>query len=592
MSLSVHSSPSFPATYSNPLKRKIGGEFEKIQRKIEAIQNSDGLVNEIIEWKVRFSNEIKRNDDLYPVVVKFMQEIAQLLIGSPLLALPVRQIDERHELLEALIAFTRLYIKPMPSELITAAKQIQVLRLATPLTEEKRQRIEQVRARKAAEESERAKRVSAPVTHIHTFSEIALKAEQEVLERMQRIEQLEQQIQTIDVQDLLAMIAALEQGNQDLEVRLGKASRSIPVLDRLLNPFRPVEEGEAAVINIHPEVMNSAMRRRLRAELLVFQHKIQEWGVDDDMSKIIKKWGDDFWESLKLLAPEQSILTGYVKLAQGMLLEPIYGTPFDEEALYGSDGNVYGKMAYELWKSEAKILFRNRSPQNPNDPTRLQLKPHPVVRYMTAWLKSHQSLLVSEDILKAHAEIPLRRQKQIQENKRMMNAHVASFKDAEERDLQMKLDVLQARLDNNHAHLLGLKDKSIAAVMEQIDQSTHNVVEIVREQNKEIEQLEDEIQELNQEVTHLAVGISQNKEGTNQVVQGTQQLAIAIKETEIAIKKMNKKRKMAMVKTAIAIAACAAASWAGAALAPSLGLEGVTVAPITGGATAGATFAS
>lgn len=591
MSLSVTSSPAIPPSYSNPLMRKTRGELEKIQRKIEAIENPDDLVNQVIEWKTRFSEDIKTNADLQDIINPFIKEMEQLLDGHPLLALPIQKIDERHELLEALIAFTRLHVQPMPNALLTAAKQIQVLRLATPLTDDKRQRIEQVRARKAALAEARTKSVSAPATHVHTFKEIELKAEQEVLSRMQRLEQMEQQMQTADVQDLLEVIAALEQGNQDLQNRLGQAYRAIPVLDRLLNPFRPVEEGESVVVNLDPNVVNTAMRRRLRAEMLILKHKIQEWGVKDDMTKVIKKWGENFWESLNLLVSEDSILTGFIEQAQAILVEPIYGTPMDEEALYGSDGYTYGKKARELWQSEVKIRFRNCSPKNPNDPASFNLKPHPVVRYLTSWLKSHGALLVSEKLSRDHAEIPAKRKRQVQENKKVMNDHVESYKEAERQDLQNKVDALEELLDGNHKDILDLKDKSFTAVVEQIEQSTNNVVKIVQAQNKEIEQLEDELQELNQEVTNLTMGISQLKEGTSEVERGTKQLAIAIKETEIAIKKMNKKRKMAMVKTAIAIAACAAASWAGAALAPYLELEAITVAPMSGGATAGATFA-
>jgi hypothetical protein len=583
MSLSVNSSPSVHPIYSNQLVRKTRAELEKIQRKIEAIENPDPFVNQVIDWKARFSKDIE-------TINPFIKEMEQLLDGHPLLTLPIQHIDARHELLEALIAFTRLHVRPMPNALMTAAKQIQVLRLATPLTEEKRQRIEEVRAKKAAEEAIRAQHNQVPSTIVHTFREIELKAEQDVLSRMQHLEQLEQQMQTVDVQDLLEAIAVLEQGNHDLQQRLGQAYRAIPVLDRLLNPFRPVEEGEAAVSNVDPAVIHSALRRRLRAEMSFLNHKIQEWGIEDDMTKVIKIWGKNFWDSLNYLVHEESILKAFIEQAQTILIEPLYGTPMDEEALYGSDGYTYGKMAHELWQSEVRFLYRNRSPKHMDNPERLILKPHPVVRYLTSWLRSHDALLVSEKLLKDHADIPLKRQRQVQENKKFMMDHSKRTQEAEDQDLLNKLAAQEEQLYKDHRPYLDLKDKNFAVVAEQIERSTNNLVQVVQDQNNELEQLEDELQVLNENVTQLAVGVSQHKEGTSEVERGTQQLAIAIEETKIAIKKMHKKRNKAMIKTAVAIAACAAASWAGAALAPHIGLESVTVAPMSGGATLGTTF--
>lgn len=570
-------------TQLNPLKRMTKFELEKIQKKIAAIATPDPLVHEIAQWKERLVKKMDTNGELHSIICKCVEELLPLLHSTPLLAPPIRKIDERHALLETVIHFMQLYIQ-LPENLTAAAKRIQRVRNFIPLTEEQRREIDAIRARKTAEAEEMARLAAAAKTpKIHTFKEFELKAEQEAQLRLRQISELEKQFKPLDVKELLTAIRELEKGNHNIQQRLGEAHRAISVLDRLQNPFRPVQEGEV-VVNAAPEVLNSAMRRQLRAELMLLSHVIKDWGIEDTMTVKIQKWGDDFFECLKEMIPENLICKEYIKVVQEILIDPIFHRtkePIEEGALYGSDGLTYGKKALELWKETVPFRCRYRSPTNPNDPTKLTLKPHPVVQYMTNWLKRHGSLLVSEKIAREYAEMPLRQQREVRENLQAITDRVAALDEPKRQASQAKLDAQAKHMQETHDTLMQLAGHGVSHVVQQAQEYEFHTDLIIDDRNKDIEKLYEDIHELRQRNTQNAIELSRDESQLSDLERGTKQLEINANETRIAIKKMEKKNgKSGWKKTAMSIGIAVGVTCLTSGI-------GVSVTPINGGFSGG-----
>lgn len=573
----------------DPLKRKTRAELYEVQKKMDAIQNRDALIEGINDWKERFLNALKRNDDVHPIVLQYVSEMVSMLNAVPQLAPSIQRIDERVELLETLISFLALHEKNLPEALTAVAKRIRRVRVTKPLTQEDIREIEEIRARKAREAEELAQLARPREPKVHTFRDIELKAEEDVRLRMERIDQLEQEMQNVSVQELIDAIQAIKQGNQDITRRVDQAHRSIRVLDRLLNPFCPVKEGEAAINQTPEAILNSAPRRRLRLELLLLELVIRDWNVNDEMTETIRIWAGKFWESLLRPLPHETICAQYIQLLQQYLIEPIYNTPLDEEAFYGSDGRVYGKKAHDLWKETiTQFRFRSRSPFDTGNPTKLVLKPHPVVRYLTSWLKSYNALPTSNWLETELKELPLRLKNQIQGNLKVMNERAHSFEESKQREVQKQVEAQREVIHKNSDEILGLMNGEIITVDQKIQQYEFQVGKIMEDRTEEIKQLYKDIDKFNQHSTDLAVEISKNKNTMTELEAEGKQLENDIQETKKAIKKMKKNRKMGVVKTIAITAVCIGASYGAGLLAVELGLQGMAVVPLSAGSGAGA----
>lgn len=161
-------------------------------------------------------------------------------------------------------------------------------------------------------------------------------------------------------------------------------------------PLRPIN---------NPAVIDTAIRRRLQAELTRIGDLIAETHFDDAMTRRIGAWRERFFNSLRLNINVEVIQAEFIGLLQEFLVDPSSQTPVDEEAILGSDGRTYSNMTITLYNHSAPEALRGRSPLEPENAARFTYVPHPIVRHMTRWLSDHGALLRSEETERRYREL-------------------------------------------------------------------------------------------------------------------------------------------------------------------------------------------
>ncbi len=131
-------------------------------------------------------------------------------------------------------------------------------------------------------------------------------------------------------------------------------------------------------------------------ETILLKHK-----MTDDMSNQITKWHGLFVSELSLeLDNSLDVFKQYVNSAILFLRDP-FGMPLDENALLGTDQNVYGTMGLTVALSLISKELRHKWPLEPSRAEIFITEPHPVVSFLVKSLANMQIILPNTDKLTA-----------------------------------------------------------------------------------------------------------------------------------------------------------------------------------------------
>ncbi len=346
------------------------------------------------------------------------------------------------------------------------------------------------------------------------------------------------------------------------------------------NPFAAPEPAGIQASNANPQLYETVMRRRVRAELTELKTIMRETHLQDEMTGTISIWAENFWEALLLNADDDEIFRGFSQLMQELLTDPFFGAPLDEEALLGSDGHTYGKKSHAVWEDRVEEMYKRRSPMDPDDPTFLDLRPHPVARYMVCWLQRYNLLQVSEDIERAYNEIiPRQRLARIE---RLRESKAARDRQRNERIAQNERD-LNAEIETILEPLIEVRDlirNNANELIERAEEIRENDSENIQVERDAIQRIDADITVIDLRNTQLIQRVNEVGELISETEKENAKLEIAINKTRKAIKKQRKGWVSGVLKTAVVVAACAAATWGVGALVGG----GVAISPASGGA--------
>ncbi len=149
-------------------------------------------------------------------------------------------------------------------------------------------------------------------------------------------------------------------------------------------------------------VHETAWRRRLnplRAHLSELKAQINRLRPHDPISDLITEWQAGFYTSVHKCDTEQeaTVVTAiYLREIRAILVEPLFRSPLDGEALLGTDGETYTRMALDLfWDRNPHCA--GKSPLHP-ERARFDVYPHTLVRYLiNTWLPKYNILIGQDD---------------------------------------------------------------------------------------------------------------------------------------------------------------------------------------------------
>ena len=143
-------------------------------------------------------------------------------------------------------------------------------------------------------------------------------------------------------------------------------------------------------------------RRKIKAELAGIENQLTQsgWkdaGWEDPMTADLLKWKKRFSESLSdsfaKTRDVAQIRKDFVEQLQQLLCDPICLAPLDDDTVLGSDGRTYGSMSLSLYRHLTEEPYKQRSPFDKNNSSRLTTTPHQNVQYMIQWLKEQKAEL-------------------------------------------------------------------------------------------------------------------------------------------------------------------------------------------------------
>jgi hypothetical protein len=145
------------------------------------------------------------------------------------------------------------------------------------------------------------------------------------------------------------------------------------------------------------------LRTRLSAEVAAIGDALQQWPHNDDFKRSIATWHARLFIAMELKNVDpQSILDRFIPLLQEILVDSAFSQevngeprwyPLREDALLGSDGNVYGTIPLRLYLYDSSEPYKYRSPLNPEDETAFVTQPHHLAAHLARWLQRHGSAL-------------------------------------------------------------------------------------------------------------------------------------------------------------------------------------------------------
>lgn len=333
-------------------------------------------------------------------------------------------------------------------------------------------------------------------------------------------------------------------------------------------------------------------RLAMNAEIAGIRHLLdQHQNLQDPMSQDIRSWFENFSTFLRTNEDVESVKTQYIQLLQQLLVDPIAQAPLDEEAVLGSDLNTYGNRSLRVYLSSVPESIRHRCPLDINNETPFTTTPHPIVRYMTVWLRGHHALLHSAQVdaaydnLRDQNNLPRLPTPQSERYRQLLEVQTR-------RDRQVSADVqafAQQEAARHAQNAQNTRDRfaQMDARAQENDRNHHQQInEIARTQQTNIQNINQAIDQLERDSQNLTIQVQDQREHLGRtdiritrLEREDANLHIAIKETERAIKKRNKGWAEALCITVACVGAGCLLSWAATSLLASTGSASAIVIP-------------
>lgn len=327
-------------------------------------------------------------------------------------------------------------------------------------------------------------------------------------------------------------------------------------------------------------LIENRLRRILRAELSEIRDLLRETNLQDEMTGTIDIWAENFWKALSLNVDDEEIFREFSQQMQEILKDPIFDAPLDEEAFRGSDGCTYGKKSHAVWEDQVAEIYKRRSPMDPQNPTLIVLTPHPVVRHMVRWLKRYNLLQVSDHIEREYNELiprqKLARIQRLKDSKLARDRQKAERIAQNERELNAEIETILEPLHQVRDLIRNNANEVIAIASEMGVIDNQNI----QEQRNAVQTIDAEITIIDVRNTQLLERVNNNSNLISETEKERAKLEIAINKTRKAIKDQRKNWIGGVLKTALVVAACAAATWGIGAIAGG----GIAISPMSGGA--------
>lgn len=556
------------------LRRKLNAELAGIGDKLSTSHFQDLFIEEISLWHQDFSSAIRTNEFLQPVLGHFANHLCHM-VPNLIAQTGGDKFDTHCEWILFLIHWLKSHTTIRVSEEIEHIHvRLLDLQKSSLLSDVQRKKIEKIRKRREESDKNQTNRRKAFTSHI---SHLSIKAQEDLrrsdffVEEMKSLEEIEKkdienaQKSAEDAEHLNREVSRLEEQNNVLRRQLHSVNGLVSEVERNQNLFATPESGADPELNVHPELMETSLRRRMRADLSALNDLLNDRQTNDEMTNLIRLWHQNFIMAISLKADDQEILSEFIKLLQEMLIDPLFHAPLDENAYLGTDGHVYGEMSYEVWKHSAQEEHKNCSPMNPLSGILFTKVPHPIVRHLIQWLKNYNALLHSEDLERNYQHLQVqKRMKKIERLKnRKEQLHQEKVNKRQEADKriqdlanELSVEILQpfkALHDEVKGHSDRISEK-IEEINTQDERDRSDLTKALTEVESKIKKLKIEIHAQREKIQEVNGDISEAKK-TNI------ELQLAIDCTRKAIEKQKKGWILGVLKIAGVIGASGLATW-------------------------------
>lgn len=331
--------------------------------------------------------------------------------------------------------------------------------------------------------------------------------------------------------------------------------------------------GRSASTSSQDLLMATARRREIIGQFALIEKHLHQQQMKDQMSKNIAEFCGRFIELVRNNNDHEAIFGVFINVMKDILKDP-FGIPLDEESRLGSDGEVYGNMSLCVYLSSAPESHRNKSPSNPDDPTKFTVsrQPHSNVRFILQILEKYGSKIKDVELQEVYEQLKIvglpklpfiltpdeeRIERIIERQER---------KDREKAEEQQKYkNSLNQELKNHIAALFNVQREKLQQEQKQnIDKGKKLVTDWSKKQTVRLQQIEGAIKNLEKEIEDLKKENEKLKEDlqklSNEISEAEwheKDLRRQLNEVEIALKE----RKSSWLGKVCTIAACAIASY-------------------------------
>lgn len=517
------------------LKIQLKESLSKIEKKLAQVQVQDELAAQISDWYKDFQKELQTNRDLNPIITTHSEKLVQILDSYALLQQPFHKIDARHHLVESLIYFLKAYeCVSIPQQLEAVYQKIQEIHMTPQLTEEQDQAIQAIQARHVQAEQRRQAARIRPARlspNIQTLQSIKERVEKETLENMKKIDELDSLLTPDNMASVIESLKEVEARNKQISIRAEEQITAVLRLEKLYNPFSDDAASKEQTIQLPKDLVDTALRRKLRADLLAFKEMLRKNKMGDLLEETLWAWGGKVWAK-------------FLK--------------------NGHDEPMFQELLLELSQSLTMVFNKENR----------DLSAHPALQDLERWLRNYNAKSVLDtlenyrikmdmgviDRLKAlHAERENEKKNTIAAKRREVQSRI----DARMPDILAPI-VHTRKLNNDVAEVVGAELQKMA---EEDEQSANGQLIAMKV-------LEEERLELDRRNVAIARRLDSSEQHVTELAKENMNVQVATNQVKKALKKQKKAGFKTLLKTAAIVTACALATW---------GL-GVTVAPNASGA--------
>lgn len=319
------------------------------------------------------------------------------------------------------------------------------------------------------------------------------------------------------------------------------------------------------------QLFETSLRRKLFAELSKIKSALDNYSLNDQTTQSIRIWHENFLKCLRLeRIDESTICDNFIALLQQILIEPIFHSPLDEEPLLGSDGKTYSSKALKLYLHTVPEQYKYRSPLNIEDETPFTIQPHPIMKELISWLKSHDKMLPCTEIeeklkrFETSIQLPTELNHRISNLRNRLRERQQMAQNDFLASIEMRNRAFMANVQNVRAQMESIRQRTAAIAQErlqeihEIQEAHENAMNYLREK---VNSLSEEIDRLNVENRLLEEKNENIANQINRFERESAQLSHAINETRIAIQEREKSWSSGLLAGLAAIGISVVTTW-------------------------------